>query len=129
MHRISVTDGALTNYLLNSDFRDTDLFSYVVGFERNHKIYVYANEWFTKSKSFSPPMDLWVDTVGDENGVRRDVLIGKSLEDFIEIKEDNRVLISDKKIELLRNFSVTPICGSSILVKTMCKYYVYRPIH
>jgi len=127
LHRKAIRDGALSEYLLNNDFTHTHVFSNVVGFEGNHKIYTYTNEWSAKSKDFSPPINLWLATLGDKDNSRRKILTQKALNSFVNSQESSKILISDIKIKI-NGFSLEPVCGYSVIIGTSCKYYVYKPV-
>jgi hypothetical protein len=110
LHDNAVADAALSGYLLNNDFKGIEVFSRVKGPEANDKIRKYINEW--------KEMDGTNLTVLENN-----------LSVFINSRDKSRILISEGKIAELTGFKEQPVCGSSIFVGNICKYYIYRPLN
>lgn len=126
-HERSIADGAMAGYLMNNNLSKTDVFSAINGLERNNKVYLYANEWGNRSKSFLPTMSSWVDTYGDSNSIRRIRLANESIDKFIRSGEKDRILVSDHELRLSDAFVVEPVCGNSLFGK-LCDFFVYRPL-
>ena len=126
-HEKYIVEGALSEYLLKNDFSNIVVFSNEIDLEENHKIYVYANEWFGRCKTFFPPIKSWVATFNDKNGfeVRRK-LATESGENFLKSKDKKKMLISKGKRNDMFGHGEEAICGFSVFSGKICRYYIYR---
>ena len=124
-HQEYIYNGALVDYLLRELSGDIHVYSNIVDYEKNHKIFIYASNFLTRQTTFTPDMSTWLHlSLGDSFG-QNNMALG-AMRKF-EQDRGKRLLISGYRIPAYAHiYTFLPLCARSPFVRSDCRFFIYR---
>jgi len=124
-HKQEMIEGNLAGFLLNHNWVETNIYSGISDYEKNHKIFLYSNDWKNEpAKDFFPKMDEWIShDFNDREYFERQAELAK--QNFI--KDGNKkIYISNKYLSEFEGvYDKLMICGESPFMKKECRFVIY----